>query len=347
MIPSDPGSLRPVDPRASRSTPTAAPARPGEPTGSRVPPDRAPARSRSRAARRPACSSSAGSPRSSGSCAIFVALLAGGSAARRDPARPPASSSLSVGLVAGAGSQGIERRARGDGRVRGPLAVPGLRGVGAGVAARGHRHRHPAHRRRRRRRRAGRAARVRRGPGAHLRRADPPARRRHRRAVVGRDGGAAVRSAGARRAGERRAVGRPGDPGHDPRSRSILVQIFPVTPVSPLPPTGEPVGLRAQPPGGGGHRADRRGAAVPRLRDDRLGAVDRGPPRRSIRGRAVLRRGPRPDDQRRVGGRGRSGSRSSGSPRGSRSRSRSAGCSCSGGASGRRSACTRRSTGSC
>ena len=50
------------------------------PSGSAVPPARAPAPSPSRGAQRPPCSSSAGSPRSSGFGAIFVALLAGGTA---------------------------------------------------------------------------------------------------------------------------------------------------------------------------------------------------------------------------------------------------------------------------
>ncbi len=123
----------------------------------------------------------------------------------------------------------------------------------------------------------------------------------------------------------------------------VLHQVFPVTPVSPLPPTGELAGLRRS--------TCWRARSSPRSARSCCSA---GSPRRrglarsatvarsfaghcsspwSMSSRSAARRRARP-----------SGSRSSASRRGSRSRWRSDGCSCDARASGPRSVSTRRST---
>ena len=51
----------------------------------------------------------------------------------------------------------------------------------------------------------------------------------------------------------------------------VLLRLFPVTPVSPLPPTGDPVGFAAVVAGRRDRRAVRRGDPVPGVRHDGLG----------------------------------------------------------------------------
>ena len=58
---------------------------------------------------------------------------------------------------------------------------------------------------------------------------------------------------------------------------------------SPLPEPGDAAGLLAQPRVGGDPRADRRGAVLPRLRDDRLGPLGRARARRSSGARCSSR----------------------------------------------------------
>ena len=126
----------------------------------------------------------------------------------------------------------------------------------------------------------------------------------------------------------------------------ILLAIFPVQPVSPLPPTVEPGRLRAVVAGRGHRRAVRRGDPVPGVRDDGLGPRPWRPAGRHP-GRAHLRLRARPDGLRRRRSARRSAWRRSGSGRVSRSRSRSACCSCAAGRCGRRSGSTPHSTASC
>ncbi len=61
---------------------------------------------------------------------------------------------------------------------------------------------------------------------------------------------------------------------------ALLSALFPVTPVSPLPPAGETTGFLDQPAGGRDRRPCRGGDPVPRLRDDAPGprTLDRGAP---------------------------------------------------------------------
>ena len=176
-----------------------------------------------------------------GLVAIAVALLAGGSTAAAI-LLTAGLAVLSVGLIAGAGSQGIERRARGDGRYAGPspflvfaasvpasllavlvLAIP-LTIVGAAVDG-------PI----------GRLASVMVQALVYVGLI---------RLLVVDTGALSWAEMGVRRL-DRRALGElaTGALSAIPVIfativvAGILYQVFPVTPVSPLPPAGEPVGF--------------------------------------------------------------------------------------------------------
>ncbi|HUP54912.1 MAG TPA: hypothetical protein VM408_05350, partial [Methylomirabilota bacterium] len=107
MIPRDPGSSDPIDPPAVAPVDPAAPARPGAGTFT----------IEGRSA--PGLFVVGWLGTLIGLGAILVSLLAGGSTAAAI-LLAAGLAVLSVGLIAGAGAQGIERRTRGDGRYPGP-----------------------------------------------------------------------------------------------------------------------------------------------------------------------------------------------------------------------------------
>ena len=294
---------------------------------------------------------------------LFVAGLARD--ARRASARS-SSRSMSGGGIAGslllvAGlHRAIDRPGRRRGRpgdratgprrpaVRGPVAVPRVprlasRSVGVLLIVRGSRSGcsgSPSTVRR--------ASRVGAVAGGRLRRARPAARRRHRRADVGGDGHPAA-STGGLGTWLRGAVW--AIPVIVADAAVVAVHpahaSFPVTPVSPCrrPATRVASSLTAR---RRDPRADRRGALVPRRSRRRPGSGASGRARAIVRGGAVLRLRPRPDDLGGIAADEALGVAIVGlRGRGSRSRSRSAGCSCGAARSGRRSASTPRSTRSC
>ncbi len=135
MIPSDPGSSDPIEPSSGPPDDEPRAARPGAGTFT----------IEGRAA--PALFVVGWLATLLGIGAIFVALLAGGSVARL-VVLVLGLILLSVGLIAGAGSQGIERRARATGAYAGPspllvfavsipLTILGTAGVGLGLSALG------------------------------------------------------------------------------------------------------------------------------------------------------------------------------------------------------------------
>ena len=109
-------------------------------------------------------------------------------------------------------------------------------------------------------------------PGARLHRAHPAARRRHRGARAGRrwaSGGRIAAPSASWPSARCWAV--PVIVVTIPIAAVLLTQIFRSTPVSPAAADRRAGRVRPQPARRRGHRADRRGAAVPGLRDDGVG----------------------------------------------------------------------------
>ena len=150
---------------------------------------------------------------------------------------------LSVGLIAAAGSQGIERRDPSEVALPRTVTAARLRGGDPRLGPDRRRLRDPARPARRAARRSDRGASVGHDPGRRVRRAGAPARRRHGRPRLAHDGGRAAQWQRGRRDGPRRAVGGPRHRRHGRRLGACCSRSSRSSRSARLPPTGDAAGF--------------------------------------------------------------------------------------------------------